>query len=258
MRGVLQIVRFNWPLYVAGAIVCAASLMVMPFVPGTWGGPTLAIGAGVAMFWTAASLIASWVVYDWSPLMRWRWLGDVLRSTPRSWINIHAGLDESTTALRRVFGEADVAPTCSGDVTAGSGRVFDIFDPVVMTEPSIARARHDSIGVAPAEAVDFRRLPAVSASADAVLLLMSAHELRDARDREALFAEVRRVLAPGGRAIVAEHLRDAANFAAFGPGAFHFHSRRTWTSCFAAARLTIERELTITPFVHVFILTRCA
>lgn len=247
MRGVLQIVRFNWPAYLTGAIVSAAALAAVPLVPIAWARIALGVGAGLALFWMIASLLASWLVYDRSPLMQWRWVGDVLRSAPRSWINIHAGLDESTMALRRVFGAAD----------GRSGRVFDIFDPVVMTEPSIARARQSGADVVVAEPADFRRLPAASASADAVLLLMSAHELREARDRGALFAEVRRVLAPGGRVIVAEHLRDAANVAAFGPGAWHFHSRRTWTSCFAEARLAIERELAITPFVRIFVLTRC-
>jgi ubiquinone/menaquinone biosynthesis C-methylase UbiE len=80
--------------------------------------------------------------------------------------------------------------------------------------------------------------------------------LRTDETRGALFAELRRVLGPGGRVVVAEHLRDWANFMAFGPGFLHFHSRRAWTRCFERARFAIESEFSITPFVRVFVLRR--
>ena len=71
---------------------------------------------------------ASWIVYDRSGLMHWDWILQALGFDPASWINLHAGLDESTPALRTLFKDAP-------------GRVFDIFDPAEMTEPSIVRAR---------------------------------------------------------------------------------------------------------------------
>jgi len=42
----------------------------------------------------------------------------------------------------------------------------------------------------------------------------------------------------------------------FGPGALHFHSRRTWTRCFSRTRFDIHAEFPITPFVRVFVLRR--
>jgi SAM-dependent methyltransferase len=243
-RGVRQIVRFNWPFYVlaAAALAIAPPLISRLPLPGA-ARAFLYAATGLAGLWVATSLIASWIVYDRSPLMRWDWLPRALGFEPGAWINIHAGLDESTPAVRALFG-------------AGHGRVFDMFDPAEMTEPSIAVARRLARNKVDAEPVDFHRLPVASGTVEAALLLLSAHELRTDEARTALFTELRRVLGPGGRVVVAEHLRDAANFLAFGPGFLHFHSRRTWMRCFARTRFDIHAEFPITPFVRVFVLRR--
>jgi SAM-dependent methyltransferase len=241
-HGVRQILRFNWPFYAVGAPVAfIATYVIEAFaMPGA-----LQIGLYLALalvwLWLFGSIAASWLVYDRSELMTGSWIPRVLDRAPLQWIAIHGGLDEMTPILERVFGT--------------NGRAFDIFDPAEMTEPSISRARISSPTDA-AEQVDFRRLPVPDASLDAAFLLLSAHELRTHESRSALFAEIRRALKPGGHAIVAEHLRDLPNFVAYGPGALHFHSRRTWLRTFDAAGLAVAQERSITPFVHVFVLRR--
>jgi|KBSMisStaDraftv2_1062788.scaffolds.fasta_scaffold39001_4 SAM-dependent methyltransferase len=243
-RGVRQIVRFNWPFYAGATLGVALAALVIGRMPVNTG-VRVALYATIAAsaIWIVASLVASWIVYDRSPLMRWEWIDRALGFRPDAWINIHAGLDESTMALRALFGRA-------------RWRVFDIFDPVEMTEPSIARARRLADNHVAAETADFRHLPVPTGTIDVALLLLSAHELRTDETRGALFDELRRVLGPGGRVVVAEHLRDCANFLAFGPGFLHFHSRRAWTRCFNRARFAIQSEFPITPFVRVFVLRR--
>lgn len=251
-HGVRQIVRFNWPFY---ALAAAALLVAPPLIahlplPGAARVVLYAV-TGLSALWVVTSLVASWIVYDRSPLMRWDWLPRALGFQPGAWINIHSGLDESTPALRALFG-------------AGAGHVFDMFDPGEMTEPSITRARlrsfrqlrRDEPDELSAQRVNFRHLPLATGTIEAALLLLSAHELRSDQARLALFTELRHVLGPGGRVVVAEHLRDAANFLAFGPGVLHFHSRRTWTRCFSRTRFDIHAEFPITPFVRVFVLRR--
>ena len=243
-RGVRQIVRFNWPLYAAGALATAVAAAVIGRLPLSAGvRAALYATAALPAAWIVSSLVASWVVYDRSPLMRWDWIDQALGFAPDAWINIHAGLDESTPALRLLFGGA-------------RWRVFDIFDPVEMTEPTIARVRRLADNHVAAETVDFRRLPVPTGTIDVALLLLAAHELRTDQTRAALFSELRRALGPGGRVVVAEHLRNWANVLAFGPGAFHFHTRRTWARCFQRARFAIQSEFAITPFVRVFVLRR--
>lgn len=243
MQGVSRIVRFNWPLYVAGvggAVVPVALAFSLPVAPGT---RALLFGsAAAAAFWIVASLIASWMVYDRSGLMTGEWIALAIGVAPRSWVAIHAGFDEITPALTGLF-------------VGVHGRTLDIYDPARMTESSLARARNVAVG-ARSEPANYARLPIASGSVDAVVLALSAHELRTHAARRTLFREVRRVLTPRGRVVVAEHLRDVANFAAFGPGVLHFHSRRSWLRCFEEAGLAVEREAAITPFVRTFVLAR--
>ena len=244
MRGLWQIVRFNWPFYAAAVATFVVLELVSLRLPG---GSLLRMSlmtvTTFTAIWFAGSLLASWIVYDWSPLGRWEWIGKALGFRPGTWVNIHAGLDESTPSVRDLL-----APS--------HGRVFDIFDPVEMSEPSIVRARRLCPPAVTPEPVDFHNLPATDESIQAAFLLLSAHELRTEAARDSLFGELHRVLSQSGRVVVAEHLRNWANFAAFGPGFLHFFSRRTWARCFARASFVIDRELSITPLIRVFVLRR--
>jgi SAM-dependent methyltransferase len=244
-QGVAEIVAFNWPWYAAGGLALMAGVVILQWWPLAFAYRVSGwVACGAAALWAIGSLLASYWVYDRSPLREWRWVERVLPRPPKTWCNIHCGLDESTGALREFFPEATLA-------------VLDIFDPAEMTEPSIARARKGR-GHKESIAARARRLPLADGSCDAVCLLFAAHEMRMATGREALFGEVHRILNSDGLVIVAEHLRDVPNFCAFGPGAFHFFSRREWLLVFADASLQLTDEFLITPFVRVFVLRRAS
>jgi SAM-dependent methyltransferase len=178
-----------------------------------WTPPTariaIALFLAAAFYWTLASLLASHWVYDRSSLYSLDWL----TVRPVYWLNIHAGLDEMSGLIENKF------PGCEY-------RVLDVFDPKEMTEPSIARAREMS-GPDRLQAASWRYLPADDEVFDTIFLLFMAHEFRHAEARLLFFREIARVLAPYGRVVIVEHLRDLANFLAFGPGFFHFQSRQT-------------------------------
>ena len=240
-QGVWQIVRYNWPFYVAGFAACVFGATVLqlfawPKVLSILGWLGVAIGA----WWLLASLLVSYWVYDVSPLYTWRWLPGLMTKTPTNWANIHSGLDESSLALREIFG--------------GNNVTIDIYNAAEMTEPSIARARRITPALVEAISADYRHLPFNDNALDAIFLIFAAHEIRDESSRELFWRELHRVLESGGTVVLVEHLRDLANFAAFGPGFWHFLPRAEWLRLFRGARFSVQSETRLTPWVRVWVL----
>ena len=128
-EGMLNVVRFNWPLYAVGASVAAAAVMGAILIPmPNWFRVILFCGAGAAIYLLAASLIISHVIYDRSPLYRFEWAQRWAGENPRRILNMHSGFDESSESLRAAFPDAHL-------------QILELHDPARMTEPSIARAR---------------------------------------------------------------------------------------------------------------------
>jgi SAM-dependent methyltransferase len=244
-QGLVLVVRYNWPYYVAGGAMTLASLAVIRWVnlPRSLS-LLIQMGAAAAAFWMVSSLLVTFYVYDVSHLYRWEWLADALGSRPRRWATFHAGLDESSQAIRALYPESD-------------GDVFDVYDPRKMTERSIERARTHSAGLA-ARTADPSALPLANSQIDAAFLIFAAHEIRDPADRVRFFMELRRSLVPGGRIVLVEHLRDAWNFGAYGPGSRHFFSRSEWTRVARESGFSVQAEQTVTPFVRCFTLEKIA
>jgi SAM-dependent methyltransferase len=238
-RGVLQILRFNWPWYAASGCVAFLLFVAASFAAGPlrW---CLVAGAAMTISWSVISLLASHWVYDRSRLTKWTWITDEILAPERG-VNIHAGFDETTTALRQLF------PNCQMET-------WDCFRPDIMTEKSIARARREShVEAAP---VDFENLPAASASLDCAFLIFAAHEIRTERGRDAFFGELHRILKPGGCVLLVEHLRDVANFVAYGPGCWHFLLGKEWLRLAAGSKLSVAKHFRITPLVNVYLLRK--
>jgi SAM-dependent methyltransferase len=236
-QGVVQILQFNWRAYAGTLVVAAGGLLALPYLPMRG---FVAAGLFAAIYWMCASLAVSHYVYDRYRLYDLAWIARALSHLPRRWVNIHAGLDETSELIAGVFPSSE-------------GRTWDIYDPSEMTEPSIEEARRSRPESLHA---DWRALPAGDATLDAAFLIFAAHELRRPESRARFFQELARVLRPGGEVVLVEHLRDWPNYLAFGPGFLHFFRAAAWREAAVAARLEVHAELTKTPFVHVFILRR--
>jgi SAM-dependent methyltransferase len=241
--GALRIFLYNWPTYagtwLGAAAVVALAAAIAPRL--LW---LAALGSGLAATWSAVSLLVSLYVYDRSELVSGAWVPRLLDPATRTWATVHAGLD-AEVELDRVMPGRCVAR-------------LDIFDPRVMTSPSITRARGITAASREASRCEPTALALEDAACDAVVVAFTAHEIRDRSAREAFFDELRRSLRPGGKVLLVEHLRDLPNFAAFGPGYLHFVARSEWLRLAAHAKLAVAGETRITPFVMALTLQRPA
>lgn len=242
-QGVSTIVRFNWPFYLA-------ALVVLIFA-GIGGGISssftvsfLCAAAFLGAIWfLVGSLGSSYLIYDRSDLYRFQWLQRALDGRARKRIVFcHSGFDETSSALRAILPDTHWV-------------ILDHYNAATMVEPSIRRARRRFPPTAGTVAAPFDAWPVEPASTDVVLGLLAIHELRSEEERAKWFAEASCALAPGGCVILVEHLRDAANFAAFGPGFLHFHSRASWQRSWERAGLRLADEFCITPWLRVFVIT---
>lgn len=239
----LRIAGYNWPLYAGAAVGITAGVILacLPQVapPFRWLG---GIGAAAAGWLALASFSAFHWMFDRSELLHGEWLKEELPQSPGRWVQVNAGLEETTLPLDRVFPNAD-------------GKMLDLYHPAVMTEPAVSRARQQQRQGA-AIAVQPDSLPVEDDWADLVVVTLAAHEIRDDQKRAKFFQELRRIVAPAGKVIVVEHLRDLAAALAFGPGILHFFPRGEWLRQGKQAGLEVERERCITPFVRVFVYRR--
>lgn len=241
LQGVATVVRFNWHFY-AFALAGVAALGMAAVVAPAGLALASAVAAALVTFTVVISLLATWLAYDASGFYGFNWLAPWMPAQGRG-ANIHAGFDESTALLRDHF---------PGLVWS----VFDFYDPEKHTEVSIRRARHACPPSADTVRIPTRSLPLADASFDRILLLLAAHEIRDAQERTDFFRELHRILAPGGLVIVAEHLRDRPNIAAYNLGAWHFHRPAAWKTAFAAAGFEETATLKPAPFITAFILKK--
>jgi len=242
-QGMVTIVRLNWPYYLVAGITLLATLIGILLRQSI--GVRLMCGVALAasIYFLVGSLGVSHLIYDRSDLYRFGWVDRALRGLQvNDAIFCHSGFDEMSLELREKLGNI-------------GWQNLDHFDQGQMTEASIRRARRRYPPVEGTLPAPHGHWPISADAADVIFGVLAIHELRSDPQRAAWFAEARRCLRSGGRLILVEHLRDAANLLAFGPGFLHFHSRENWRRSWESAGFRPLDEFRITPWVRVFVLT---
>jgi len=235
--GTTNIIRFNRGKYAAAAIAVVA-LATAAVVDASLAVPSL-IGIAAILIGVGASLGVSYWVYDASNLYDFGW-ASAIRDGDRVAV-VHAGFDEVSETLQARHD----SPL----------HTVSFYNRLEITEASIRRAQ-DHNDASAAEVVE-TGLPILAAGGfDWVVAFMCLHELRTEHARQDLLTELQHGLNDDGKLVVVEHLRDLPNAIAFSIGVFHFHTRSSWATDFAAAGLQIVSENKTTPFVTEFVLGR--
>lgn len=235
-QGLTNIIRFNWHFYLLSVLLIVTGLCFRQWLP-------VQILLWLITGSTLLSLAVSWYIYDGSGLYQLRWLDELNIAPGQRIVNIHAGFDETSHLLLQKYPEATLL-------------VFDFYDPVKHTEISIERARKVYAPYPGTQTISTGEIPLPAASADVIFLFLAAHEIREEQERSRFFEQLYLRLAPHGKIIVLEHLRDVRNFVAYNIGFLHFFSDTVWKHTFAAAQLSIQKERKITPFLSAFILEK--
>lgn len=239
----MTIARFNWPFYSAAMVIMLASFTGLIFISAFIAKLVCAAVLAGGAYFVFGSLGVSHLIYDRSDLYRWRWLDRALRGVKvHRAIFCHSGFDGTSAELGAHLDQAEWL-------------ILDHFDGTRMTEASIRRARERFPPTPGTLAAAFDEWPVATGTADVVFGLLAIHELRSEKEQSAWFSEARRCLGQGDRVVLVEHLRDFANFLAFGPGFLHFHSRASWRRAWESGGFHLADEFCVTPWVHVFVLT---
>lgn len=241
LQGVYNILRFNWHFYLLSVALSLGILFLAGYYNSTSIQYYLHLIAFATIGITVISLLVSCYIYDLSGLYQLNWLP--LQNGHRPIVNIHAGFDETSTLVSQRYMGRELI-------------VLDFYDPEKHTEISIKRARKANPPFPGTRPINTTTVPLADGSADHILIIFAAHEIRNEQERIAFFRELRRILTPTGQIIVTEHLRDPINFLAYTVGFFHFYSKASWHKTFRMAGLSVHQELKITPFISTFILTK--
>lgn len=241
-QGIWNIIRFNRHFYIL-FLISVFILLLLFFLSGTSYKLYFLIAALIVSLPVLMSLLISLYVYDLSGFYSLDWVPEFMSNRSSAIATFNAGFDETSSLIQKKFPDATL-------------KVFDFYDPEKHTEISIKRARRAYPAFPGTVSIKTSLIPLDENSIDASILIFAAHEIRNTDERILFFGELRRILKPGGKVIVVEHLRDASNFMAYTIGFFHFLPKKTWLHTFDASDLKLASSKKINPFVTLFILER--
>ena len=246
--GTISTLLYNWPIFAGALFFGMVALTVSLILTSPWNWLFLVSGIGVLAL-AVSILLTTFIVYDWGRQHEYDRLAEL------------GGVAAANVVIDITCGKLRGSRGLLTHHLQGYYCLIDIYDPEKMTDPALQRARQLEPPLLSQRRI-YRRegrannLPLPHQWADVIFCDFSLHEIEDAADRQALFAEFARVLKPGGRLLLAEHGRDWPNLLAFGPGVLSFFPVATWTRHIEQVGLTIRHHERWRGLVHLWVAER--
>jgi ubiquinone/menaquinone biosynthesis C-methylase UbiE len=140
-------------------------------------------------------------------------------------------------------------------LTTGQIIVIDIYNPILTPDGSLARSRRQTLHPRPDPRLSWRDgdislLPLPDGSVPAVVLSEVASEFWQQGDRDMLIGEIYRILASGGRLILAERVRTTTNLLTMGLNGFELETADYWRDLLTQTGFRIKREESLEELIH--------
>jgi hypothetical protein len=241
-QGVTNIIRFNWPFYVAATVAVLLLFILTYFLKAPFN-YIAAILAFIIVLSTLISLVVSYYIYDTTDLYGLPFMKEMSITENSIIVNINAGFDETSELIKQKYPLSHLI-------------TYDFYDPKKHTEISIERARKAYPTYPNTISINTNSIPLANDSVDIIVLFFSLHEVRHHEERIQFLQLLQQKIKVSGTILIVEHQRDFMNFLTYNFGFLHFYGTRTWLANFKAANLSLVTHRKFTPFISIFTLQK--
>jgi ubiquinone/menaquinone biosynthesis C-methylase UbiE len=243
--GTLGYVKAHWPAYAlgyGGAFLAGAMIISVSAMLGWYGFITLSLAALlILVYFFIVSLWAAHRLYDDQVI-------------PEMLVNL-GGIGPEGSIVDINAGTRLTAIGLSRRLSTGRVIVIDVYNPQLTPGKALTRIHQRGEHYQSDPRISWHDgsidlLPLPDGSAETVTLVETASQLWQQGDRDCLIQEIARVLAPGGRLLLAERVASPTNLLVMGPLALRLKSLEYWRKLLEAAALQVNRESHSRELIH--------
>lgn len=244
--GTMRYIKAHWPAFLLayGGMIVSLLAIAVGLDKGWFALAPIAAAAAIVLgYGVAAAAWSAHRLYDPDGLLPHLVLFDM------------ANIRSTDSVAYLDFGLRQRAAEIAARLTKGKVTVIDVYNPQLTPGRPLYRLRTMSTATIKDPRLEWLNgsidmLPMPDNSAPAVFLCQVLSEFWQRGDRSALLKEVRRILEPGGFALIAEPSRSQANWLTKGPAAAGIPTVQEWRKLFSDCGFDLLKERELHGLIH--------